>query len=374
MLRGDTDTDLRNVIETLGSEEPLTKTQQLELRQQLEETEKKVKKLQTWFELTQQISDVGSWEMDVKSGEVVWSEETYRILGYDPQEIEPSFEAFMKRVHPDDKAKVEQAHEEALQSGAPYQTVYRLILPVDKVKYVEAQAITYFDDEDQPVLMIGTNQNVTGRERYKNKMEKSLEQKQTLLSEVHHRVKNNLAVVAGILQLQWFQEDDPEIVERLKNSTNRIKTVAGIHEQLYESQEFADIALCKNLKKLGNDLISSMEVATDISIKTDCDKVYLNISQMLPCSLIANEVMTNIVKHAFDGREKGEVLINLTKKSSEITLSIHDDGVGLPPDFDEKANSLGMELIETLTEQLDGHYQFESSSKGTHFNLVFTQE
>ncbi len=373
-IREDIDQKLTESLQDLGVDSPISKEEQKQIVNKLEQAKKAFDRLRTWIDQAEKLADLGAWEHDIKDDELFWSDETYRILGFDPKEVEPSYEILMKRIHPDDRERVNQAFSESLENRAPYNLTYRLELPDGKLKYVEAQARHFYSEAGDPVLTIGTNQNVTKRELEKQKIEESLEEKQVLLGEIHHRLKNNLAVVAGMLQLQWLQEDDPDVVKSLQESTNRIKAVAGIHQQLYQSGNFANVALGENIKNLASDLISTMETNTKIELKSECDTVYLDMAQTLPCTLIANEVVTNAVKHAFEGREKGRITIRLDKDNSTIRLRINDNGVGLPADFEDRKGSLGMNLINTLTNQLEGNYKFESSEEGTTFTLEFDKE
>ena len=373
-IREDIDQKLTESLQDLGVDSPISKEKQKQIVNKLEQAKKAFDRLRTWIDQAEKLADLGAWEHDIKDDELFWSDETYRILGFDPKEVEPSYEILMKRIHPDDRERVNQAFSESLENRAPYNLTYRLELPDGKLKYVEAQARHFYSEAGDPVLTIGTNQNVTKRELEKQKIEESLEEKQVLLGEIHHRLKNNLAVVAGMLQLQWLQEDDPDVVKSLQESTNRIKAVAGIHQQLYQSGNFANVALGENIKNLASDLISTMETNTKIELESECDTVYLDMAQTLPCTLIANEVVTNAVKHAFEGREKGRITIRLDKDNSTIRLRINDNGVGLPADFEDRKGSLGMNLINTLTNQLEGNYKFESSEEGTTFTLEFDKE
>ena len=373
-IREDIGHNLKEVIEELRSDSPISKERQKRVGKKLKQTKGAFDKLRTWIELAEQLSGLGAWEHDITNDELFWSDETYRILGFDPKEIEPSYEILMDRIHSEDRERVNRAFSESLKNRTPYEAIYRLELPDGELKYVEAQANHFYNDAGEPILTIGTNQNVTRRELEKQEIEESLEEKQTLLGEIHHRLKNNLAVVAGMLQLQWLQEDDPEIVKSLQESTNRIKAVAGIHQQLYQSGNFANVALGENINTLASDLISTMATNTKIELESDCETVYLEMAQTLPCTLIANEVVTNTVKHAFEGRERGCIAIKLDQNNNRIRLCIDDNGVGLPKDFEDRQGSLGMNLISTLSNQLDGEYSFSSSEQGTRFILEFDKE
>jgi two-component sensor histidine kinase len=365
--------NLNRSIQQLETEGDLSVAQKRELLGQLRETMDHFQRLSNWIESAQKVSDLGSWEYYHQKDELIWSEETYRIFGFEPYSVTPTYDLFIDCVHPNDRQRVEKVYEKSLENKEPYHVVYRVQIGDDTTKYVEAQGKHFYDEEGNPELTIGTNQNVTEREREKKSLLKSLDSKSTLLQEIHHRVKNNLAVVAGMLQLQWLQEDDPEVIKSLQESTNRIKTVAGVHQQLYQSGNMENVALGDNIESLASDLISTMETSTKIELESNCDTVYLDITQTLPCSLIANEVVTNAIKHAFEGRETGRIHFQLNKNDDVIRLRISDNGVGLPDDFEDRQGSLGMNLIETLSNQLDGEYHFSSTDQGTTFTLAFQQ-
>lgn len=363
--------NLNQLIQQLETDGDLSVGQKQELLDQLTETRDYFQKLRNWIESAQKISDIGSWEHYHQKDEIIWSEENYRIFGFEPFSVTPTYDLFIDRVHPKDRERMEKAYEKSLQNKESYDEVYRVQIDGDITKYVEVHAKHFYNEAGNPELTIGTNQEVTERELEKKQLLESLDSKHTLLQETHHRVKNNLAVVSGMLQLQWLQEDDPEVIKTLQESTNRIKTVAGIHQQLYQSGNLENVALGDNIKSLASDLISTMETNTKIELESECDTVYLDITQTLPCSLIANEVVTNAIKHAFEGRETRRIHIELKENDGNLKLRISDNGVGLPDDFEDRQGSLGMNLIETLTNQLDGEYTFDSTNQGTTFTLEF---
>ncbi len=366
--------NLDQLVDQLEGKEGLSLKEQQAIVKQLKKTSGYFQTLHKWIEAAQKISDFGSWEHYHQEDKLFWSEETYRIFGYEPYSVTPSFELFMEMVHPEDRDEIEEAYDKSLKNNEPYHEVYRVQINDGTTKYVEARAVHFYDEDENPELTIGTNQNVTERELEKKQLSESLDSRNTLLQETHHRVKNNLAVVAGMLQLQWLQEDDPEVIKSLQESTNRIKAVAGIHQQLYQSDNLENVALGENIQSLASNLISTMETDTQIELEGECDTVYLDISQTLPCSLIANEVVTNAIKHAFEGRDKGLITFRLKEDNGNIQLSISDNGIGLPDDFEDRKGSLGMNLIDTLSSQLGGEYDFNSTNQGTTFTLRFPRD
>lgn len=209
---------------------------------------------------------------------------------------------------------------------------------------------------------------------HQKELEGSLNEKETLLAEIHHRVKNNLAVVSGMLQIQSYKETDEQVRKKLMDSTMRIKSMANIHEQLYQSKSFSHMAFDVGLKNLVKTVIETLDNSSEIETDFNLDPVKLNINQAIPCSLIVNEVITNSIKHAFKPGEKGLISLNLQKRGRTIHLQITDDGVGFPKEMStDDENSLGMELIMTLVLQLEGSYKYNSreSEPGTIFEVEF---
>ena len=341
----------------------------------MKEVERQLKKSEERLALAQKIAGMGSWELDLECEDLYWSEQIYRIFEVAPVNFDPSYEAFLSFVHPEDRNMVDEVYKNSLENATTYHITHRLLLADNKVKYVEEQGEHFYVEQGNPVRSIGTIQDVTDRKDNQRKLKKSLEEKQAMLSEIHHRVKNNLAMVSGMLELQWFDTDDPETADKLQESFNRIKTIAKIHEQLYQSKQFAKTDLSENLRKLGRDIIYNFHAEKEIDFSCDCDPVELDMEKTLPCSLIANEVLTNIVKHAFQDRKGGAVRMVLKESDGQINLQIKDDGVGLPDDFHRGDDeSLGMRIIETQVTQLGAEYRIVSDDVGTTFSLEFDND
>lgn len=206
----------------------------------------------------------------------------------------------------------------------------------------------------------------------------SLKEKEVLLQEIHHRVKNNLAVISGLLELQAMNTSDKPTLHALKDSQLRIHSMAMIHEKLYQSEALSDISFDAYLKELVGTISGTYTTEyKKIENHFDLDMVSLDIDQAIPCSLIINEVMVNCYKHAFETMEKGEIRISLIYDRPELLLKISDNGKGLPEHFKIDAQqSLGMTLVQTLSKQLDGEINFESrpEREGAEFTLRFHKD
>lgn len=201
-------------------------------------------------------------------------------------------------------------------------------------------------------------QEVVQRKCAEEVIRASLKEKEVLLQEIHHRVKNNLQIVSSLLALQCDRVDDPTVIEALKDSRGRIRSMALIHEQLYRSDDLSGIDFRAYLKELASVLVQmhSHRLAP-ISVKTEGDKVLLGIGVALPCSLIVNELASNAMKHAFPDGRAGEIRIEFRRNGEDgFLLIVADNGKGLPENFNFRAcNSLGLQLVSNLAEiQLGG--------------------
>ncbi|MCC5904576.1 MAG: PAS domain S-box protein [Balneolaceae bacterium] len=219
---------------------------------------------------------------------------------------------------------------------------------------------------------VAIGRNITEQKTYEQELQASIQEKEVLLSEIHHRVKNNLAVISGMMQLQAFDEKNREVQLRLYDSIFRIQTMATIHELLYQSESFSQLMFSDIIEKLVIGVSDTLDGGKDIDLVIEKEEIELNINQAIPCSLIINEVITNIYKHAFTGRDRGSINVKILEKHGEIILKIADDGVGLPDNFNiDDSGSLGMHIIKILVRQLEGTSSFESDENGTEFNFVF---
>jgi Amt family ammonium transporter len=209
------------------------------------------------------------------------------------------------------------------------------------------------------------------------KTESSLQEKELLLREIHHRVKNNLQIISSLLSLQSRTSKDEQAIEMAKESQNRIKVMALIHEKLYRSKDFANVEFNDYIKNLVNDLFASYKVSTSrISLKMDIENISLGIDTAIPTGLIINELVTNCLKYAFAKDTDGEVRISLRSlDDGHNELIVSDNGVGLPESLDiKKAESLGLRMITNLTERsLHGKVMIKIDN-GTEFQIIFKEK
>ncbi|MBO6586510.1 MAG: PAS domain S-box protein [Gracilimonas sp.] len=219
----------------------------------------------------------------------------------------------------------------------------------------------------------GTQKDVTTEKAAEKQLQESLAEKNTLLSEIHHRVKNNLAVVSGMMQLQAYEAENDSLKEKLYDSVVRIKTMATVHELLYQSQSFSKLEFSDTLTRLVENISETLQTRTNVEVDIDCELIHLNINQAIPASLIVNEVLTNTYKHAFPNKEEGKINFTLSEKDKLIRIEITDNGIGFPSEKNTEQGSLGVHLIDVLSQQIEANYEYTNNKdgKGTYFSMSF---
>lgn len=228
------------------------------------------------------------------------------------------------------------------------------------------------NDQNEIIGFIAIHDNITERIMMEEEIRQSLFEKEILLSEIHHRVKNNLALVSSMLILQAETADNNDLKNKLNDSVNRIKAISNIHEQLYSTSNFATIDITDNTYKLIKNILGTLHTDTKIRIEKRSGPANINLNQAVYCSLIINEVVTNIIKHALKGLTEGTIGIKAELEEDSFTIVISDNGHPLPKDFQSmNYSSFGMELIHILTRQLEGAFRYKSDSGETHFILNF---
>lgn len=213
----------------------------------------------------------------------------------------------------------------------------------------------------------------TERKKAEIEIGKSLHEKEVLLKEIHHRVKNNLQIVSSLFFFQSKQITDPKMLEMFRDGQNRVKSMALIHEKLYQSGDLANIDFKEYIKKLANFLLQSYGVnQSKIRFKNNVHGVQLGVDTAVPCGLIINELVSNSLKHGFKDSAGGEIKIDMGyDENNKLILKISDNGSGIPKDFNfEKSESLGLRLVHNLTTQLNGEIKFFNNN-GTKIKLVF---
>jgi PAS domain S-box-containing protein len=231
-----------------------------------------------------------------------------------------------------------------------------------------------FEHPEYGKVLVAVQQDITQHKQSEEKVQRSLKEKEVLLKEIHHRVKNNLGIVSSLLQMQSRRSQEPQVTSILLDSQNRIDSIAMVHEKLYRSEDLANVNFAQYIPDLIAYLFESYNTSSNlVKLYLQVDDVGLDIESAIPCGLIVNELVSNALKYAFPNNQAGKILVKLYQKEYNVILIVQDNGVGLPVDFDKKkTKTLGINLIQGLVKQLRGNLEI-NSQQGTEFKITFKQ-
>ncbi|HVE87933.1 MAG TPA: PAS domain S-box protein [Myxococcales bacterium] len=227
-------------------------------------------------------------------------------------------------------------------------------------------------ETEEGTLVSAAIRDISDRKQVENQLRSSLKEKEVLLKEVHHRVKNNLQIVSSMLNLQADQLTDPLALSLFKESQSRVRSIALFHEKLYQSKDLAHVDIAEYLKGVTAGLFSAYGVNADhVVLSIQVEDVPLGVDAAISCGLIVNELASNALKHAFPGGRHGRVQVRLRREGPDALLEVEDDGIGFPADVDfRNASTLGLKLVSILTEQIGGTLHLERRA-GTCFAVRF---
>ncbi len=334
----------------------------------------------------QHIAHIGSWQFDPMTQRFAWSAEVYRICERDPSLGPPALTDCNDLILSEDWETFDRAFQHAIHQGAGFQLELGILRPDGDVRKVEMLGECKMDGRRRLVEIFGSIQDITERKRMEEQLRSALTEKEWLMREVHHRVKNNLEVIASLTYLQIKRTPDPVIQAGLQDLEQRIHTIALVHEQLYQSEVLSCVDAQGFLEKLILELHQGSG-DSDIQISIDANYIQLEIDKAIPLGLIVNEMVSNAFKHAFrdiqyrSGRpdlmissaenSHARISISLEPDQEKLILKVSDNGVGLPADMDwQGTRTLGMRLVNRLSQQLNGKLTI-STQAGTSYALIF---
>jgi two-component sensor histidine kinase len=263
--------------------------------------------------------------------------------------------------------RMNEAIGKTLETGEIQVFEYDLDMPGKGIRYFESRMMKCGDDEVMALI-----RDVTGRRLSEQRVRESLREKEVLLKEIHHRVKNNMQVISSLIALQGEQPGGAEHREVFNDIRNRVRTMALVHETLYRSENLARINLREYISSLKEHIGSSyMTGGEGVSITSRAEEISIDIDRAIPVGLIINELLTNALKYAFPAGRKGEIILECVKEGDKIRLTVSDNGVGLPPGIDlSRSDTLGLRIVNALATQLAGTITLTRGG-GTAVTVVF---
>jgi PAS domain S-box-containing protein len=331
----------------------------------------RVRALAAWKESDERLrlviaaSGQGIWTMDLDPMVARFSPEHARLLGYEPSELVwRNRREVIDSVHPDDRERVFASFRSHLDGETElYRAEFRSRTASGAWKWLLAVGrVVERSSDGAPLRMVGTHTDIDERVQAEQRIAASLREKEMLLREIHHRVKNNLQVIASLIHFQSKRIPGAEAAATFADLRQRIYAMTLVHERLYQSIDVARVDLREYVISLVNELTRSFEPRPGVRIDVESDEVLLPIEDALPCGMLLCELVTNVLKYAFPGRSSGLARVRIARRGNEIELSVSDNGVGLPASVTPASGgAFGWELVRMLALQLAAAIEVENS-------------
>lgn len=327
----------------------------------------------------QKIAKIGSFEFDLKDNSLVWSDELYNIFEIDKKKTPQKdlYGAYLSRIPEHYQKEYFKCVDIAVKEGKNYTLKHIIHLPNGESKWLFCAGIPVKNDKNKVVQIIGIAQDITESIIQQEKLQSNLREKETLLKEIHHRVKNNLQIISSLLNLQAETIKDRSAKEKYRESLGRVKSMALIHELLYQTKNLANLKANEYLNELVKFISETYNFNKNIKVSLVIDPKIkrIDMNKAIPCGLLINELVSNAFKYAFTQKKSGKIIIAfqaLQKGPYKFSLTIADNGIGIPEKKVDvnKPNTLGLQLVRSLVEQLDGKLNVDTK-KGTQFVIQF---
>ena len=337
-------------------------------KQKIAENESKIKEKEL-MEI-QSLSKTASFKYDILTDKITGAPELYTITGFNPQ-YPLYLDSFYRIVHPDDLKEFKENVQNSFNKDLNFSS--RIITPRGHEKYLKFQTTPRYSEDGTLLKVIGYLRDITELKRYENDLIISLTEKNILIREIQHRVRNNLQLIMSLLNLQ-SQHENYNCEEIIKNTKGTIRAMALTHEEAYNTPDLKQ-DISQYINKLITYILRLYNINTNrIIVDTDVDDMKLGIDTVIPLGLIINEIITNSVQYAFPEEPSGKINLSLKRKEDNLILKISDTGIGIPETINiTNPKTLGLNLINGLTTQLDGILKL-TRTHGTNYNITFKEQ
>lgn len=315
---------------------------------------------------SQEIANVGTWKWDHNTGSIEWSDMMYNIYGFDTKEPPPP-EKVREIIIPEDRHIYDKAMEGFAEGNIPKEITYSIRKKNGEIRNIVVQAEILTSPEGEKQGLMGVVQDVTEYVRKEKEIKNLLTEKDIILREVHHRIKNDMNTIRSLIVLQAEQSNNDEAKEILLKAENRITIMGNIYNALYRSTSFTSINIKNYLQDLILNLQKTNTLSQPVSISTDITSIDISPRDSFPIGIIINELVNNAFKYAFSGKTDGEIKIALQKKEeSQLEIIVADNGIGIADEIINNKNfGFGLVLVDALAKQLMGKVVFQNDSGTT---------
>jgi|GEM_PF-858805 len=345
-------------------------TEKYRIHQKIQESERMLNTLISNLQgMVYLCKNIPEWPMEfVSPGSV-------KLTGYEPNDFYKTHDLYQQIIHPEDRQKVWDAIQEAVDEKKLFNIDYRIIDRYGNEKCVREQGQAIFNDTDEIHHLEGFISDISSQKKADLKIKELLKEKELLLREVHHRTKNNMNTISSILSLQRKQLNIPDAEEALEDAQNRIKTMITIYDKLFRSDDYKNISAQKYLERLIINLSSAFASGTHIKISSNIQDILLDSDLLFSTGIILNELITNSFKYAFPENKIGEIHINFfLKDDNSLILEYEDNGIGIKDRLTaEYKEGFGLKLVNLLIDQLNGSYSLNKKN-GTHYMIKFPSD
>jgi len=313
----------------------------------------------------------GYFESDLKGNITFVNKSVCEAMGYEKDEFVGM--NYRQITGETNAQKVWQVYNDVYRSGEPKKNAEQDLIRKNGSRIsVEGSVDLIRDRSSNPIGFRSVVHDITDRKKAEEQIRQSLREKEIMLQEIHHRVKNNMQIISSMLGLQKKYIRDERDIELFRDSQSRIRSMALVHEKLYRSRNLARIDFAEYTRDLVDQLLQFYNVKKmDIDFKIEFESIYFGVDIAIPCALIINELVSNSLKHAFLDGMKGILYVHLTKDGDMYLLTVSDNGIGFPKGIDfQKTESLGLQLVDAFVRQLKGSISLERKG-GTSFNIAF---
>ena len=361
--------ELGEMIGTVGCGRIVTQEKEREAERQ--RTEVELQEIRKRYELATSAGQVWVWDWSMDNK--LFNSSLIADLGYDRQDIQNELDFWDQIIHPDDQPFIETAitnHLHGMTDQFEYE--YRMRPKNGDYRWFLTRGNAIRDDEDRPIRLMGVTTDITKQKQARQQLQASLQEKEVLLREVHHRVKNNLQLISSLFDLQIDCLANDQVVKILEECQSRIQAMALVHQTLYYSEYLSRINSSDYLHNLVNQLHAAyVGRLNNISLNLDIQDLSFQIDTALYCGLIISELVSNALKHAFPDNQPGRIQIQLRAEKKQVTLIVADNGIGFTADLDRiHPESLGLLLVDTFVKQLEGAL-VQLPGKGAIFQISF---
>jgi len=336
------------------------------------QAEEKLQESQERFNLAIENTGAGVWDWDMINDKVVYSTRWKSMLGYADHEVENSFSGWKNLWHPDDSIRIEKALDDYLNGKTnQYEIIHRCRHKDGEWRWIQTRGDIIKDAKGQSVRWVGTNIDITERKLAEDKIKSLLAEKELILKEVHHRIKNNMNSMKGLLLLQATTMDESAATTALEDASKRMQSMETLYDQLYQSASFTELSIKSYLSPLIDAVIFNFPEGNLIKVEKHIDDFILDAKRLQPLGIIINELLTNIMKYAFPDKSKSIITVTATLVEAHIILSVQDNGKGIPTSINfTNSTGFGLMLVNALAGQLDGKIRIERVV-GTRIVLEF---